>query len=476
MTTSFGRTHPYVLIAVACLMAVIAAGAILPQMQLASMAAVLLLVLLVPLLGVREPEWLSSWNMLWYSAFVAVFLRAIYISFDIPNEEIINRIFLADRPKEFLLWPMVVLIGGMATTALGYMLGPKTAGRTRLAVLRGDHWSERRLTLALVLLMAVAITGVVLFVKNTVGVLLLENISAHRGLARELSEYRAYGYLRLMASMSDLVCYLAWARMMMNRSRRWRYRGFFLLAVLSSLFFYAFTSSRGGVLIIFVNLTAIAYFLRGKRLNFKLMLPFAVIGLYLLKVLTAIREWGIEEAFARAKFSPLRLFDPIVFTTNLIDVSKTAHIMNAIPRLLDYQLGKTVALLALAWIPRDLWPDKPVVNVDNTLGMAISGTTLYGSSGLPPGIVAESFWNFGYPGIVVGCFLLGFLLRWVDTNFREHWRNRNAVLLYVLAFMQLGVAFAGSSAGSSLAEFALVLLPLALVLHAITVTPKAPTA
>src|SRR5574341_642311 len=165
MTPSFGRTHPYVLIAAACLTVVIAAGALVPQMQLPSMGAVLLLMLLVPQLGVREPEWFSSWNMLWYSAFVAVFVRTIYIGFDIPDAAKINEVFLHGKPKEFLLWPMVVLIGGMAAASLGYLLGPKTASRARWAVLRADQWNDRRLLPVLVLLMAVGIAGTVLFVK-----------------------------------------------------------------------------------------------------------------------------------------------------------------------------------------------------------------------------------------------------------------------------------------------------------------------
>jgi hypothetical protein len=68
----------------------------------------------------------------------------------------------------------------------------------------------------------------------------------------------------------------------------------------------------------------------------------------------------------------------------------------------------------LSFIPRALWPDKPVFGgspaiVSEMTGLELSPTTAFGV-----GQVMEFHINFGIPGLVAGFLLLGWLLGTLD--------------------------------------------------------------
>jgi oligosaccharide repeat unit polymerase len=168
-------------------------------------------------------------------------------------------------------------------------------------------------------------------------------------------------------------------------------------------------------------------------------------------------------------FSILKSIEPAVLTTNMIDVSKTAHIIEAIPNKIDYQYGYTLTTASFAWIPRFLWKSKPVSNVDNTIGMKVFGSNTYGSGGVPPGIFAELYWNFWIPGVLIGCFLIGRYLKIVHLTFTSYNSNKNSLLIYVIVFMLNGIWLIGSSFSSTLIGLLTTLFPLILILNFITI-------
>ena len=69
------------------------------------------------------------------------------------------------------------------------------------------------------------------------------------------------------------------------------------------------------------------------------------------------------------------------------------------------------------------------------------GSTLYGSnrSGVPPGFVAEMYWNFGLPGVLAGSVLLGLMLAYIRDAFVPYLRGRPVVtLIYAVGLARLG--------------------------------------
>src|ERR1700751_311682 len=71
------------------------------------------------------------------------------------------------------------------------------------------------------------------------------------------------------------------------------------------------------------------------------------------------------------------------------------------------QLGKTIADLYYAFIPRILWPEKPIVSrgawFTTYVGSARSEEEATTSTGMTA--FGEWYWNFSIPGVVIGTFL-----------------------------------------------------------------------
>jgi oligosaccharide repeat unit polymerase len=107
-----------------------------------------------------------------------------------------------------------------------------------------------------------------------------------------------------------------------------------------------------------------------------------------------VDEWG-EEFFKR-------VFDPL-----------SVGAVEQIVRTQGYSYGANLDYVVWALIPRILWPDKPNVPRGRwftaQMGVEINENETFGTSfGMTsPG---ELYWNFGPIGVVVGMFLLGYLL------------------------------------------------------------------
>jgi hypothetical protein len=123
-------------------------------------------------------------------------------------------------------------------------------------------------------------------------------------------------------------------------------------------------------------------------------------------------------------------------------------------RMYGYRYGDTMDYMAYAFIPRLVWPDKPIVtrgqwfDAYTKQGMAVDE---HGNS-LGQTNAGELYWNFGLPGVIAGMFVMGLFLGWL-------WRMAGAnplndplrMLLYVgliltaAAMMEgeFGTAFVG---------------------------------
>jgi len=80
------------------------------------------------------------------------------------------------------------------------------------------------------------------------------------------------------------------------------------------------------------------------------------------------------------------------------------------PSRVPYQGGWTLAYIVLSYVPRVVWADKP----DMTIGIWV--TSNFGSgpgvaSHTAPTWIGELYFNFGWPGIVIGMLLMGIFMR-----------------------------------------------------------------
>lgn len=119
--------------------------------------------------------------------------------------------------------------------------------------------------------------------------------------------------------------------------------------------------------------------------------------------------------------------------------SPTSAVKDIVPQELDYQKGMTFASVALIFIPRPLWVDKPVFDFQNEVGR-LSGVLAPEDfrTSYKYGFVGENYLNFGNAGLIFGMLLYGLffrlLHRWLIGDRRP---NETGVLLYSLIIVTL---------------------------------------
>ena len=410
----------------------------------------------IPFFLIKKIDFLSIWSFLFYSVFFGILLRSIYIYIDFPSYNRIDQVFLNGENKYFLLPSMFLILFGSVCMTIGYLF-TKAKIKLKHKIFNNDYWDENRFFKLTFSLTIISLSSLLILINLQGGLFSLESISAYRGLSTELYETRSMGYLRLLISLSAINIYLLSTWLKFYQKRKFLAKILWLISFFTFLFFNFYVSQRGTIIFLFVQLIALNYYFNELKLP-KIKLIFASIFVLLIfQIMSSIREFKWENK-KDVEFSILKSLEPAVLTTNLIDISKTAHIMDAIPNKIDYQYGYTFTTILFAWIPRQLWINKPVSNVDNTIGMKVFESKTFGSGGVPPGIFAELYWNFWIPGVLIGCFLAGKLLKIIQLTFSSS--NKNMIIIYVTVFMLLGIALIGSSFTSVLVGTLMSLIPL----------------
>lgn len=120
--------------------------------------------------------------------------------------------------------------------------------------------------------------------------------------------------------------------------------------------------------------------------------------------------WGdaiSDETGARGKL----LGDDALARVSLLQ--QTANVMELTPSRVPYQYGSLYSYIAVTFIPRFLWPDKPSVNDANRWYQVSYGLTSPGGLSIVSiavGTLAESYINFGWLGPVLIMLPLGIFL------------------------------------------------------------------
>ena len=96
----------------------------------------------------------------------------------------------------------------------------------------------------------------------------------------------------------------------------------------------------------------------------------------------------------------------------------TSVILRDTPSIVPFQNGRTIALIPLAYIPRVIWPGKPITTIGTWVTdkyVSVGGAELNTATG--PSWIGELFFNFGYIGIIVGMILFGVYFRFLKSYF-----------------------------------------------------------
>ncbi len=214
---------------------------------------------------------------------------------------------------------------------------------------------------------------------------------------------------------------------------RYRLRSALLLLLLlipPTMAFNFFTGSKR-LFLTALAMVAIPYIVHDRRIR----TSWVVAGVATLVVLYPVAQFyrevvqrGYTLTSIEVLSNPGRALGAIAAFTSGVDpleylkvgFQATGHRLNALtlpciivrdtPDVVPYQGGWSIGYVFLSYIPRVLWPGKP----DTTIGQWI--TDNYGAgphikSNTGPSWIGEFYFNFGYPGVIVGMLVMGLFFR-----------------------------------------------------------------
>lgn len=403
-----------------------------------------------------------------FTVFIGVTLRAFLMVNDSGDDPRINDMFLRNQPVPFFVMPAFMLFTGFIVFIIGYFITRSKINFNRYKLYRRDYnWHQQRLYILIAAFFIVAIVGIILFLRAMGITSILSDISGKRFLKVEGAESyltTSFSYYRLMVDFIKPAMYIFILNFILEKKRILSLHGLILLLlVLGNLFFPFFTSSRSDLLTIFLNVLIIVS-LTGK-LKARLVLPLIIVPVLLFNIITLLRPAGT----VTTENTGISVFDPFIFNKNLLDISKTGHIINGVPEKMNFMYGTSFLSVIYSPIPRVLWPQKPAVSIGKDISHKIYGLSNKVQAGIPPGIAAELFLNFGYAGILIGFFLIGMLLKWLYSGFEfAKGMNKNRVILYTTIVVDITITLFGSSINQTLVGVAQAYIPMYIALKIIT--------
>ena len=422
----------------------------------------------VPLAFNNKSRFYHPYVFILLATFIGVTLRSFYMVYR-PDDPIINSFFLRNQSIAYFTAPTFMLFTGLLAFALSYSFTKGKIGLQNIRLFKKNYgWNQQRVGILTIIFSLISVTGIFLFIRVMgIGSILLD-ISGKRfmkvGEGADTT-YASYGYYRIMASFVQPLLYIYLLNFIVQKKRILSKYGIILIGIaLANLFFPIFTSSRSDLLTIFLNVFIILSTVG--KFDVKLIIAIAPIAMMLFAITTLLRPAKSNDIDTEK----INLLEPFIYNKNLLDVSKTAHVINGVPQKMPFQYGASFLSLIYAPIPRDMWPEKPNLSISKDVSHKIYGYSENNGAGIPPGMAAEMYINFGYAGILIAFFLVGILLKKTYNSFEfdEKELIKNRAVLYVTLVVSITITLFGSSLNQAILGILQNYIPLWIGLRFIT--------
>lgn len=444
------------------------------QVKLCFLALFALAATALPLLFLRRFELQEPIWFVLALVGIGVTGKAFYLVFG-PRERV--RFLLLEKAPGDLLFPALIMSLALLTFSVAYLL----AGR-RWSLPFGywrSGWDEGRLYLVSGLMVAIGLTCFAVFVwRLDPSFETWKDFSSPRFVVIPGAYYRgAMGYLRWGANFSTFGFFLVYTLWVAKRSRVWSPSGILVASLgVLSLAFPVFASTRYPVAMVLVRCAVIWLILRGVP-KLRYLVAWGSIILVLVSSMLVVRQGAASWSELQSELGIRAILEATVGSRHFLDLTKTAHILDAVPEEMGFRHGETFFTWLVAPIPRELWPQKPALGAAKELGQVVFGTPHL--SGVPPGIIAELYLNLGMPGVFVGLGLFGLFLRWLYETFRPRLNVPAVALVYTLLSTRLTLDLMATQVSGCMSKLLQEMIPIVIALAVISHRPdrkRSPTA
>lgn len=338
--------------------------------------------------------------------------------------------FLQGHDLSYLVYPMVLSSISVVLICIGYISDFGHYVPNALPDI-GIKWESKQVPIALLPYLLIGLISMIIFIFTTGGPpTTLAEISQKRFPP---TNYILWG--------TDLlqICALVLVFDLLQRDGKTplREKSLILIVFFLGMLIPFISSSRSGMLW-FGVMSVVLYHYVKNHLNIIHVLPFATVAMILASLMLGLRRTA---AYPEHTLSDLKSYIlpteamGVIFGANRNGVTIVAHIVNKTPRELEPRYGETFLHPVIFPIPRGVWPSKPE-NIGQYLGETVydRGIGVPGG-GAPPSFVGELYLNFLTPGVLIGSFILGVLMRSFYEILRPEDTHTQALVLIYVAFV-----------------------------------------
>ena len=370
-------------------------------------------------------------NFIIFLTMLGVSIQTMYF---VSADETVRNALLLGKEVDILEKSLFLIIIGLLCLLIGYHLNIPAFNLEHLSIIRNSEWSFKRFKYISIVMLIISFISLFYYL-NKLGLWssLLSNplgiIMTKKRFVVEGADYKhgALKYVTWGASLLSYIFYFLMAWLAKSKYKIISKPGILIVTVgiIASLI-PMLSGSRTGVVILVVNAVIIWNYLRKQitRRDLCVIIAIVLVAVSFLGGLRAVNQGRVTE------MSEYSAAEAVLEGRRWLNIIRTAHIIDGVPRDLDYQYGKTMLTWVVAPIPRRLWLEKPMIRVGPLLGGAIFNQEI-DKTGVPPGFMAELYLNFGIMGIPTGMLFLGIWLKFLYNTFRNYLtHNKNAILLY----------------------------------------------
>lgn len=391
---------------------------------------------------------------------LGISLRSIYMVVT-KDPQLMN-----NQNIEFFIPYSILVFLSILTLLIGYNLTTKRIKLNNLALFKYDVWWKNRLYFVITIYFLLGLLGTILFLRefgfdaSSVDITSLSKkyFKQYDGVTIR----GALGYHRWLASLSKISFFLYLAYVAKKRKTSLFNVAILLLLGIGAISFPFLSSSRSSIILILITATMIWYYLH--KVSISSIFGVAIVTIILFMTLSVLRKdrYKIEsvgDVIGGLKIE--RLVSDLLADRNLLGISKTGHIIHGTPKKIPYYYGKSYLILLATPIPRSIWKNKPPNVPGVEIAHNIYNYNRKAYTGIPPGLIAEFYYNFSYPGIFLGMFIIGVFLKFIYSSFNLFLRdNKNAALIFATVIVNFNYYSFGNSLNVGITTVILDLIPI----------------
>ncbi|MEM9824702.1 MAG: O-antigen polymerase [Bacteroidota bacterium] len=421
--------------------------------------------LIQPVRVLGRMDFVQPLIFLFANVLLGITMRGMWMVY--TDSPILEEMFTFGNEYSFFLWGAFLINIGMFAFMTGYSVRIDNLRISRKSFIVNDRWKRFNVYALSIVLFLLSAVGIYTFlIQYGVESFLIENISQKRFQKVEGTDIPTSStYGRWLASLGTTGFIIFFTYCKKYSKPLWGPNGILLLLLFFEAIIFPFiTNTRVGIISIFLFTGVIINYTSGLKLKSTVLA--GSVGVFIVLITSTFR-YAFGQAKNLGESISLINFDffieIFVANRNLLGIAKTCHIINAIPDKVGYEYGETMIQWMFAPIPRSIWASKPLIGVGADDAMkAIFNIPSFVHTGVPPGVIAEFYLNFGILGIIFGMFAFGLILKMIYRVLlpliKE--KNGNAIVLYIYFGYAIGFILPGTSFSPSMVNLLLGLIPL----------------